>query len=247
SMPGAWRWCRTESGRGISRRPRSARNGAGAGWGAEKRGWRRGRDSNPRSLAGFRFSRPAPSTGLGHPSVRRRDRQSVSGPGGLDALEPVHVRPKYGGNGDGSVRLLVILQDRDQGAADREPGAVERVAELRLAAGGGPELEVEPAGLEGLAVRAGRDLAILPLPRQPDLEVVALGRREAGVARAVQHHAVGQLEALEDLFRVAHHGLQLVIGLVGRGHLDQLHLVELVLANHPLHVLAVGARLAAIA
>ena len=34
-----------------------------------KRKWRRGRDSNPRSLAGFRFSRPAPSTGLGHPSA----------------------------------------------------------------------------------------------------------------------------------------------------------------------------------
>src|SRR5207249_7511549 len=40
--------------------------------------WRRGRDSNPRSLAGFRFSRPAPSTGLGHPSDRKSTRLNSS-------------------------------------------------------------------------------------------------------------------------------------------------------------------------
>ncbi len=70
---------------------------------------------------------------------------------------------------------------------------------------------------------------------------------EPHVAGAERHHAVRQLEPLQHRLRAPDHGLQLVVGLAGRDDLHHLDLVELVLADHPLGVLAVGARLAAIA
>jgi len=63
----------------------------------------------------------------------------------------------------------------------------------------------------------------------------------------VEHDAIRDLETLEHFFGVLHHRLELG-GRLGRcGHLHQLDLVELVLADHPLHVLAVGAGLAPVA
>ena len=60
---------RDQAERGGHRRGAGHPGGGGAVGLSPGGEWRRGRDSNPRSLAGFRFSRPAPSTGLGHPSV----------------------------------------------------------------------------------------------------------------------------------------------------------------------------------
>ncbi len=54
-----------------------------------------------------RFSRPSPSTA--RPSLRARRFALLS----RDSLEPVHVRAKGGGNGDGAVLLLVVLENRD--------------------------------------------------------------------------------------------------------------------------------------
>ena len=62
---------------------------------------------------------------------------------------------------------------------------------------------------------------------------------------AEQHHAVGQLQALQHLFGVGDHRLQLVHRRLGRRQLHQLDLVELVLADEAAHVLAVGAGLGA--
>jgi hypothetical protein len=56
-------------------------------------------------------------------------------------------------------------------------------------------------------VRAGADLAVGVLRRQPDLEVIGLGRAEAHVA-AAQQHAVGQAELLQHRLGVAGHFFQ---------------------------------------
>ena len=124
-------------------------------------GWRRERDSNPRNrsrYSGFQDRRHKP---LGHPSAavssmlaratiaRRRDH-----------LEP----PMYGRSASGTttraVGLLVVLENRDQRAADGEARAVQRVRVLGLLRAVGAEADVGAARLEGLAVAAGRDLAI---------------------------------------------------------------------------------------
>src|SRR5262245_6285234 len=75
-------------------------------------------------------------------------------------LEPVHVWPQRLGDHDAAVRLLVVLHDRDHGAADGKPAAVERVHEARLGLGLGPVADARAARLEVGAVGAGRDLAI---------------------------------------------------------------------------------------
>jgi hypothetical protein len=62
----------------------------------------------------------------------------------------------------------------------------------------GAEARVHPPRLEVAADRAGRDLAVGVLARQPDLDVVGLPRAEAHVAGAEHDGAVGQAQRLED-------------------------------------------------
>src|SRR5207302_1673787 len=80
----------------------------------------------------------------------------------------------------------------------REARAVQGVAELGFAAAGWPVADVGTPRLKGFAVRARRDLPILPLARQPHLDVVGLGRREPHVGCAEQHDPVRQLEPLQN-------------------------------------------------
>src|SRR5262245_50297539 len=69
----------------------------------------------------------------------------------------VEVRPQRLWNDDGSVLLLVVLEDGNERAADGEPRSVQRVNELRFAAAAGAELDVGAAGLESFGVAAGRN------------------------------------------------------------------------------------------
>src|SRR5439155_22195000 len=128
---------------------------------------------------------------------------------------------------------------------DGQATAVERVEELGLAGLRAPEAQVGAAGLEGLEVRAGRNLLILAARGKPDFQVIGLGRAETQIGRTQRHHAVGQVQSLEDYARVAREGFELVIRLLGQGELHQLDLLELVLADDAARVLAVGAGFAA--
>lgn len=58
-------------------------------------------------------------------SGARSDRRGLSGAG--KPLQTAHVWPQSVWNIDAAVRLLVIFQNRDQRAADRETGTIERV------------------------------------------------------------------------------------------------------------------------
>src|SRR5215831_1444375 len=99
-----------------------------------------------------------------------------------DDLVAAQVRPQRLRNRDRPILALIVLEHRDQRAADREPRPVERVQWLWLA-----RLRVAPTRLHAprlkrLAVAARRDLSILVLARQPDLDVVGLSRGETDVA-----------------------------------------------------------------
>ena len=79
--------------------------------------WRRDRDSNPGDAFtsnGFQDRRLQP---LGHPSC---DDVRVPGLLRLDDLQAIHIGTEGVWNADGAVCLLVVLQDGDQGSADRE-------------------------------------------------------------------------------------------------------------------------------
>ena len=111
-----------------------------------------------------------------------------------------------------------------------------------MLAAGGTVADVGAAGLEGLEVGAGGDFAVEVLAGEPDFEVVGFGGGEAHVAGAEEHAAVGEAEALRGRSRRARvRRFVLFVGFFGRGELDQLDLLELVLADHAADVLAVGA------
>src|SRR5439155_12508195 len=103
-----------------------------------------------------------------------------------DLADASHVGPHRFGNRHRPGSLLAVLDHRDERAAHRQPRAIECVAEVGTPAALRPILEIQTPRLKRLAVGARGDLAVLPLPRQPDLEIVALGGGEPHVARAVE-------------------------------------------------------------
>ncbi len=48
-------------------------------------------------------------------------------PSGIEHLDPAHIGPQHFGNCDTAVDLLVILQNSDQRAANRQSGPIQRV------------------------------------------------------------------------------------------------------------------------
>src|SRR5262245_18614705 len=128
-----------------------------------------------------------------------------------DSFKAVHVGTQRGGNGDRSILLLIVLEDGDQGAPDREARAVQGVHEARALLARLAAARLNAPRLELAAIRATGDLAIGVLARQPDLDVVGLLRREAHVAGAQRDHAIRQAEALQHFLRASGHALVLVI------------------------------------
>src|SRR6185437_11451828 len=164
--------------------------------------------------------------------------------------EPAHVGTQRLGNRHRAVLVLVVLQDRDQRAADREARAVQRVHEARaplpaIRALLGPITRIHAARLVIAAVGAARDLAVASLPRQPDLDVEGLARGRAHVAAAQDDGAIRYLQPFQHLLGARGHALVLGGGLLRRGDRDQLDLGELVHADHAARVLAGRTRLGA--
>ena len=156
----------------------------------------------------------------------------------------VHVGDQRVRDADGAVGLLVVFKDGEVGAADGEAAAVEGVEELGFLGSGSSEADVGAAGLEGFEVRAGGDLAVEALAREPDFEVVGLrpmrspGRRCRG---AFCGRAARGLRGRLRVLRVR--ALVGGFGVLGAGELDELHLLELMLADEAADVLAVAAGL----
>ncbi len=136
---------------------------------------------------------------------------------------------------------MVVFEDGEVRAADGETGAVEGVDELGFFGAGGLVLDVGAAGLEGLEVGAGGDFAEGVLAGDPDFEVVGFGGGEAHVAGAEEHAAVGEAEGFEYGFGVGGEEFVLGVGVFGGAELDELDLLELMLADHAAGVFAVGA------
>ena len=118
--------------------------------------WRRERDSNPRyrfRYSGFQDHRHRP---LGHPSAgtskvtsskfKAKYKLSLTC-GSMTSRPPMNGRSASGMTTEPSL-LLVVLQHRDQGAADGQARPVQRVHELGLAGAVRPELDVRAPGLE---------------------------------------------------------------------------------------------------
>src|SRR5580700_12440 len=90
-----------------------------------------------------------------------------------------------------TVRLLIVLDDRDPGAAHGQPGTVQSMNVFAFATLG-LESNARPPRLKRLAVGTRRYFHELTGGRQPHLEVVSLGRGKAHVTGAELQHAIMQ-------------------------------------------------------
>src|SRR5262245_15491582 len=97
----------------------------------------------------------------------------------LDHLHPAHVGLQRVRHRDRAALLLIGLHDGDQRTADRDPRAVQRVHRTPDLAVPAAPARLHATRLERAAVGARGNLPISPLPRQPNLDVVGLLRREA--------------------------------------------------------------------
>src|SRR5690606_35799407 len=102
------------------------------------------------------------------------------------------------GDDYGAVRLLIILDQRDDSARQGKAGPVERMQVLRLLARCGTITDCRPPCLVVAEVGAARDLQPSLHPTRPDLEVIGAGGGEAQVAGGQQDHAIWEPEELED-------------------------------------------------
>src|SRR6266542_936546 len=139
------------------------------------------------------------------------------------------------GDAHAAVLELVVLEQGDDGAADRDSGAVEGVdgpVAARLARSAS-----DPPGLVVGAVRGRGQLAPGALRRDPGLAVVFLGGRAAEVAGGDVDDPVGDLQRLEDLLLAGEQQLVLLGGGLRQHERDHLDLVEL---GDPEDLLLVG-------
>src|SRR5688572_8759830 len=128
--------------------------------------WRRERDSNPRCPYGHSDFQDRRLKPLGHLSAL-----SILA---FDPVQSPHVGFQRFRNKDRPIRLLIVLDYRNPGAADGQPRAIQRVRELDLAGTVRAIANRRAACLERFGVRAGRDLAIRLLTREPHFDVVRL-------------------------------------------------------------------------
>src|SRR5216683_1381035 len=142
---------------------------------------------------------------------------------------------------DQAIRLLIILHDGDPRAADGEPGTVQGVNEVALAAGFLLEADAGAAGLKRFAVGAGRNFAEFVARGQPNFDVVCFGRSKPHVAGAKQHGAIVQSQFLKYGFRISCKRLVLLVAFLRMGELEELNFLELMLAENAAGVLSGGA------
>src|SRR5690606_38462447 len=90
---------------------------------------------------------------------------------GLDGVGP-EKWPQHIRYCDRPVRVLVVLEHRDQRAPDCQAGTIERMQRFGLARGRIAPACLHASRLEIPEIAAGRNLAITLLPGQPDFQVI---------------------------------------------------------------------------
>ena len=142
-------------------------------------------------------------------------------------------------NQDTAVGLLVILQKSHQGSAHSQSGSINGMDQFRFGPSLPAETDVGPAGLEIFKVAAGGYFPIKILSREPDFNIVGLGRSETEITGTETDHLIGQIQLFENLFGVLQQSFQFIIGIFRETKFYQFHFIKLVLADQPPGVLAV--------
>src|SRR5262245_3775479 len=107
------------------------------------------------------------------------------------------------------------------------------------------EFDVHAASLKIGKSRTGGNFPVALFGWKPDLQVIGLGRGKSKVTRAERHYAVRDFELIKDLLCACRQQFESLERLLRFHELDQLHFIELVVADEPLGVLSIGTRLPA--
>src|SRR5690349_15631892 len=132
---------------------------------------------------------------------------------------------------DGAVGLLKILDNCNPGAPHGESRTVERVHEVALAATFWFEANARAARLKSFTIGTRRDFAKFIARGKPNLDVVGFRRGEAHVASAKQNGAMVQPQLLQNGFGVFCQGFVFVVASFRVRELEELDLLELMLAE----------------
>src|SRR5690349_10974814 len=101
--------------------------------------------------------------------TRMRAAARSSGPlSMLDHRQAAHMGPERRRDDDRAVGLLIVLEQRHQGAADGQRRAIERMHVACSLLARRPVAGLHAPGVKIAEAGAARDLAMGPLPRQPD-------------------------------------------------------------------------------
>src|SRR5512146_1448303 len=145
-----------------------------------------------------RMARTAPSTMTG--ALRRmRSAEYVRA-----QIRPERLRHRHD-----AIGALIVFEQRDDRARERQTGAVERVHQTWLLPRAWPIANARAACLEVSKARARRHLEPGTNTRRPHLQVVRLRRGKAGITRGQQHHPIRESETLQHAFRLGNQQLEL--------------------------------------
>src|SRR5512135_1951819 len=113
------------------------------------------------------------------------------------SLSSTHIRPEHFGDDDAPIRLLVLLQNRHDGPADRETRTVQRMHKLCFFAAFGLVTDVSASRLEVFEIRTRRNFSILVLSRQPHFDIIGFCGGKTQIPRAEYDYPICETEALK--------------------------------------------------
>src|SRR6202795_2460376 len=149
-------------------------------------------------------------TGSCAPCLRRSLCRSLCGNSGRDAVG-AHVRLQRLRNAHAAVGLLIVLQNGNPRTSYRQRAAIQRVKKFSLVLSLRTVADIRPPCPKSFEVRARRNLAKKILSREPDFNVISLGRRESHIGGTQRDHAVVQAEFLQHSLGVVRQLLQFVV------------------------------------
>src|SRR5208337_1312118 len=139
-----------------------------------------------------------------------------------NAVSP-HIRLQCFRNTHAAVSLLIVLDDRNPCASYRQAAAIQCMQKLRLALALWTITNIRSPRLKAFKIRTRRNLSKQILPRQPDFDVISLGRGESDISGAQRHHTVVQAEFLQNGLGVVGELFEFFVSRLGARELHQFH------------------------
>jgi hypothetical protein len=135
--------------------------------------------------------------------------------------------------------MLAVFQYGHDGSPHSKRGSIKGVDQFGPAHASFLKSNASPPGLEIFKIAARRYLPVKLLSRQPYLQVIRLGCRETKISGAKGNHSVRKLQPFQYFFSIFGELFKFIIRILRLTKLDQLNLIELMLADQASCILAI--------